>query len=105
MEANYGGPVWHASVAFHENRPVPLFRLAPITILGLWDVAMKALDGVGDKALGSWTEEGTTAVHLRRRLAAPEWGDRPWGMDYRGTPAGDALLAENREWLPAGFRE
>ena len=98
--------MWHASVAFHDGRGVvPVSKLAVITILGLWDVAMTALDGVGDKALGEWTEQGQDAVHLRRRLSAGEWGARPWGMDYRGTPAGEAMLAENRQWLPAGYQE
>jgi hypothetical protein len=71
----------------------------------LWKIAHVALWGVGDTIAGEWREEGKTAVHLRRRLTKAEWGDRPWGMDYRGTPEGHARLAANQAWLPVGYQE
>jgi hypothetical protein len=71
----------------------------------MWETAERALSGVGDAALGEWRERGKTAVHLRRRLSVREWGDRPWGMDYRGTTEVEAMLAECRQWLPPGYTE
>lgn len=84
---------------------MPLDRLLPAALDHMWALAERVLDGVGDGALGEWRERVCVAVHLKRRLRPEEWGDRPWGMDYRGTPAGDVMLAECRTWLPPGYTE
>ena len=99
MDAGYGGPVWHASIAFHERgRPV-----AKVTDEH-WLRADRALSNVGDPALGEWREVGPVAAHLRRRASADEWNDRPWGMDLRHTDEGRSRLqvvgavASPEEW-------
>jgi hypothetical protein len=74
-------------------------------VIRAWLMAQDALAEVGDSNLGLWPEEGQAAVHLRKRLTPAEWGDRPWGMDFRGTPEGDAMLDQVRTWLPKGYRE
>ena len=38
----------------------------------LRQVALKALEGVGDAALGQWEEKGGIAFHVRRRLSESE---------------------------------
>jgi hypothetical protein len=66
--------VWHASAS-------------AMTIPTAWAMAERALDGVGDPALGEWREESTRAVHLRRRLsdAERELGGGLVVRDIRGT--------------------
>lgn len=54
-----GGPVWHASASAGTEATA-------------WAMAERALRGVGDPALGEWRQAGRLAVHLRRRLSAPE---------------------------------
>lgn len=106
MEANYGGPVWHASAAWHDlGRTVPLAELGAAMILRLVMAARYALQGVGDATLGEWQDNGRAAYHLRRRVTAVEWGLQPWGMDYRGTAESRRRLAPVRRWLPAGWHE
>ena len=98
--------MWHASVAVPGPRgPIPVAALPVMRRVAASFVALQALDGVGDKALGQWLEDGETAVHARRRLSVAEWGDHPWGMDYRGTPEGEQRLVPCRRWLPAGYSE
>jgi hypothetical protein len=86
MENGYGGPVWHASVAW--QLPLTSPRLWPVTSLtreqqaGLWYAAESALHGVGDAAV-EFREALEYSLHLKRRLTVAEWGDRLWGMDYR----------------------
>jgi hypothetical protein len=66
----------------------------------MWNEAERALDGVGDASLGEWRETGDVAVHLRRRLTPIEWGDKPWGMDYRATFEGKKRLDRIVRYLP-----
>lgn len=47
-------------------------------------MALAALDGVGDPALGEWRQRGAKFVHVRRRLALAEQGDLQV-RDIRGT--------------------
>ena len=83
MDAGFGGPVWHASIASHDGR---------LSTAERWTRAARALSGVGDPRLGEWKETGTVACHLRRRVTADAWGARPWGMDLRHTPEGQQRL-------------
>lgn len=56
----FGGPVWHASAS-------------AINAATAWGMAERALQGVGDAALGEWRERGHRGVvHIRRRLTAAE---------------------------------
>jgi len=104
MENNLGGPVWHASVAWQDLAgPRPIVLMIPAQIIRLSYAARKALDGVGDARLGEWSETGERAIHLLRRLTASEWGDRPWGMDYRHCAEGERRLAPVRHLLPGGW--
>lgn len=106
MEQNYGGPVWHASVSLHgPDGPIPLTLLNPDGQAVLCRVAQYLLRGVGDAALGEWKKNGGVAFHLRRRLTEAEWGGKPWGMDYRGTPEGARRLEAVSAYLPRGYRE
>lgn len=100
MDAGYGGPVWHASIARHgrSGRPIRIATVDPGEYLTR---VARALQSVGSAALGEWTELGDVAVHLRRRLTPDEWGPRPWGMDLRRTEQGRARLAA--AGLPRGF--
>jgi hypothetical protein len=66
----------------------------------------KALDGVGDPALGEWWEVGRTAGHLRRRLSDAEAEEGAFIVtDLRGTPEASARLEPVRRWLPPGWEE
>jgi hypothetical protein len=49
----------------------------------LKQVALNALQGVGDKSLGQWYEVGKYAYHVRRRLTTKE--DYMGVVDIRGT--------------------
>lgn len=60
-----------------------------------------ALAGVGDAALGEWNARERCSLHLKRCLTDEEWGDRPWGMDYRKTPEGERRLHLIGATLPA----
>ncbi|HEY3484296.1 MAG TPA: hypothetical protein VGK49_02880, partial [Ilumatobacteraceae bacterium] len=64
MEANFGGPVWHASVS-HRH-------LSSLTIGERASRAMGVLRGVGDATLGQWVEHTPGATHVRRRLSVAE---------------------------------
>jgi hypothetical protein len=52
----------------------------------LRDIALRALDGVGDEVAGQWEEYTGKAFHVRRRLTNEE--QKPIGpaVDVRGTP-------------------
>lgn len=101
MEQGYGGPVWHASIAYHG----PARGLNGIAGARL-DRAMRHLRGVGDPTLGEWVEHTPRATHLRRRLSAAEVAASGCVMrDVRGTPEADLLLAPYRHRLPAGYHE
>jgi hypothetical protein len=63
-----------------------------------------ALTGVGDPALGEWTEHLERSVHVKRRLTEAEWGGKPWGMDYRRTPEGVARIEAVARELPSDWR-
>lgn len=88
MEAGFGGPVWHASVmseGWTDTR----------------GLAYRALEGVGDAALGEWTEDGP-AFHLRRRLSVAEVIASGLVMrDFRGTVEGAGLLLKLFQQVPA----
>ena len=70
----YGGPVWHASVAGSIIKAV------------LEQEALRQIAGLGDASQGEWREVGRTAFHVRRRLAAREMALVGPVMDIRGTP-------------------
>lgn len=93
MEQNYGGPVWHVSV---RSQGLPW---APVA---LERMARKELDGVGDPALGEWSEMGG-AFHLRRRLTEAEAAPIGPVVDVRGTAEAERRLAAVRHLLPTGW--
>lgn len=70
-----GGPVWHASVSSRTGTHPAVLR----------DIALKALDGVGDAALGQWEEFSGVAFHIRRRLRPSEQELVGRAIDIRGT--------------------
>lgn len=96
MEQNYGGPVWHASVAS---------RGLPLSMGVLRRQALMALDGFGDESLGQWEEEGGIAYHIRRRLSTAEAATVGPLRDIRGTPEVARRLAPVRHLLPQGYSE
>ena len=59
--------------------------------------AMKALEGVGDSALGEWEERGEKAYHVRRRLTPEEQVSIGVACDLRGLPEAEERL--QRAWL------
>lgn len=91
-----GGPVWHASVA-------PTF--AQLNVGTLRELAFKQLAGLGDPALGEWTEWTGRAYHLRRRLTEGEAKSVGPVIDVRGTYEGRKRLNSVRRFLPEGFAE
>ena len=96
---NFGGPVWHASIA-------PRFPLLVNRARRLFDIAEDQLDGVGDAALGEWREVGDIAVHLRRRLT---WDEAAYAqiasvVDVRGTDEYTRRIARMRPFLPPPMR-
>ena len=65
--------------------------------------AERALDGVGDRALGEWIEATDLAFHLRRRLTVDEaWQTGPV-VDVRGTPDGQRRCERMRRLVPAEY--
>lgn len=74
---NFGGPVWHVSVAS------PVITLLTGEILR--DMAFGVLEGFGDAGRGEWTEPRPRAFHLRRRLTAKEQEITGDAVDIRGT--------------------
>lgn len=80
IEAGFGGPVWHASVA-----PRGTYRIHPNY---LRRTAHNALQGVGDSTLGEWEKQGVVAFHLRRRLSAAETAIVGPAVDARNTRDG-----------------
>lgn len=87
MEQNYGGPVWHASVAFHGRLLIAALATQRVH---------RALQSVGDAVAGEWFEIGNYGiVHLRRRLTVHEIhlaGDIVM-RDIRGTDEASTRLA------------
>ena len=71
----------------------------------MWRIAEEALADVGDATLGEFREKFPRSLHLRRRLTPAEWGDKPWGMDYRGTPDGWERLAYVCTLIPSTLHE
>jgi hypothetical protein len=79
MEANFGGPVWHASIRLYDEMSSPIARA----------MAYRELAGVGDADLGQWEGRGHTAFHLRRRLSKAEQEQLGLSIrDVRGTEEG-----------------
>lgn len=105
MENGYGGPVWHASAAL--QRPSGLVPVSTLRMDEAVDMLLRlrdALAGVGDPALGEWTEHLGHSIHVKRRLTDAEWGSQPWGMDYRKTPEGIARIEAITRTLPDEWR-
>lgn len=92
MEANFGGPVWHASAA----------QLGlPLGADDLREKAFAALEGVGDDKLGQWQEWTGRAYHVRRRLTPEEitLGNIGEVVDVRGTWEGTKRINAVRRWM------
>lgn len=53
---------------------------------GLREIALRALEGVGDEVAGQWEEYTGKAFHVRRRLTIEEQGPIGPAVDVRGTP-------------------
>lgn len=96
MEQNYGGSVWHASIAPRR------IRLSPKL---LEERALAALEGVGDATLGEWREMGAVAFHIRRRTTPEESAIVGELRDIRGTAEVTERLRPVRHLLPAGYTE
>lgn len=86
---NFGGPVWHASVAGSSDAR----RLKTACI--------SELAGVGDTALGEWWETHNKAVHLRRRLSNHEMEQIGPVLDVRGTSEALRRFDAIKHLLPA----
>ncbi len=83
--------MWHASAS-------------AINEATAWALAERALDGVGEPALGEWRERGRRGVvHLRRRLSdAERAGAGDLGVrDVRGTAEEAARLDRLAREVPA----
>lgn len=87
---HFGGPVWHVSVCN---------QLTMRPSADLLTIAREELAGVGDPALGEWTEEGS-AVHLRRRLTPEEAQAIGPVVDVRGTWEAHKRIERLRRYLP-----
>lgn len=94
---NFGGPVWHVSVSWQE----PGKRLSAAVAR---ELAEAELAGVGDAALGEWTEEGEIAWHLRRRLSAEEAVRVGPVVDVRQTWEGTKRRHAVQRYLPAALQ-
>ena len=70
----------------------------------LFEIAYRALDGVGDPALGEWREVGSIAVHLRRRMTEAEAEHIGPVVDIRGTWEHTKRLNRVRRFLPERMR-
>lgn len=72
----------------------------------LFDVAYRALLGVGDAALGEWQEVGALAVHLKRRLTASEmhYAGIAAVVDVRGTEEFTRRVRAIRPYVPAAMQ-
>jgi hypothetical protein len=89
---NFGGPVWHASVAGGAKDTCRT-------------LALLALNGVGDVDAGQWEEDGNLAYHIRRRLSASEAVNVGPVIDIRGTPEAALRLRRVAHLLPPGYTE
>lgn len=90
-----GGPVWHASAA-------PTSRIVSFGPEILAFHAFAALEGVGDAALGEWTEFTGYAFHVRRRLSAAEQSVIGPVVDIRGTPEARWRAEKVRKYVRRG---
>ncbi len=92
---NFGGPVWHASVA----------KAGLAFPRKLEDMARRALEGVGDASLGEWREQRPDGrcVHVRRRLSTAEAKLIRDPRDIRGTVEESERLAAVMRFLPPGW--
>lgn len=72
----------------------------------LRELALSALQGVGDDALGHWDEEGVNTYHVRRRLTAAEqrFAGIDQVIDVRGTPDAERRIAAIRRYLPQAMQ-
>lgn len=91
-----GGPVWHASI---------MPRAVWVGYEDLERAAHGLLDGVGDRALGEWTEWTGRALHVRRRLTEQEAKKVGRVVDIRGTREAVERLKPVRHILPARWVE
>jgi len=67
--------------------------------------AYEELEGVGNAALGEWTEFTGKAFHLRRRMRPTEQLLVGPVVDIRGTPEARERLAPVAHMLPAEWPE
>jgi hypothetical protein len=93
IEAGFGGPVWHASIA-------PRSKSLAVQPERLRAIAEEVLTGVGDAAAGEWMELGEIAVHLRRRLSAAEAATVGPVVDVRGSWESQKRLRRMEKYLP-----
>ena len=79
MEKEYGGPVWHGSVASRSLKDWEWFEEKAQTLLG----------GVGEATRGEWREysdqPGMRVLHVKRRLNSGEEVVAGILRDIRGT--------------------
>ena len=90
---NFGGPVWHTSIAGRYGWPQ--WKL-------LEEIAELELKGVGNAALGEWRERGDRAFHLRRRLTVKEmlYAGIDAVCDVRGSEEAARRIQRMRSFLP-----
>jgi hypothetical protein len=86
----FSGPVWHASIA--QVRSHPIIRRETL--------AREVLDGLGDAALGEWTEDAPRVFHLRRRLTVSEAARVGPVVDVRGTSDARERVRQLTKVLP-----
>ena len=96
MEEGFGGPVWHASAAMLPGYP-PNEQF-------LQRAALDALQGVGNKALGEWTEWTGQYYHIRRRLSHDEQKKVGNMLDVRGTDEAVKRAEAIQRFLPPHMR-
>lgn len=86
----FGGPVWHASIAWLANQ-----RPKTKVLRNIADELLKAV-GTPDQ---QWEELRPRAFHLRRRLTALEQTYTGVAQDIRGTREAKWRAVRMGEWL------
>lgn len=92
IEAGFGGPVWHASIA-----PIGGAKLSQTA---LRELALTALRGVGSVTRGQWMERTPNAFHVRRRLTEVEELLTGPAIDVRGTDEAAQRIAVVKQRAP-----